>query len=264
VLLRRDHTEQRLHPRWILVADGLGGTALRGLAENGFARRREPEASSGAGLFVPDGGGIDGTLLPSGVVRMCVGSGGYVGIVRGRGGYELAAALRPGAIKRHGGASPAAEAVLADAEGGDGRWSAWLRGLDRRDTQWAMTPALTTHRHRVAAPGLMVLGDAAGYLEPFTGEGITWALAAADAATDLVRQQLHGQMTADAVADAWQRRHVRRQRFGRLWCRGTRRLLRHPVGIRYLTRLAGRPTPQHADHATEAPQRPSPLRGVLP
>jgi 2-polyprenyl-6-methoxyphenol hydroxylase-like FAD-dependent oxidoreductase len=87
------------------------------------------------------------------------------------------------------------------------------------------------------AERLFVMGDAAGYIEPFTGEGITWALAAAEALTPLVV----------SARSHWDRRlqrawHVfcrdvmgRRQRL----CRGFAWLLRSPglvnVAMRVLT-----------------------------
>ena len=49
------------------------------------------------------------------------------------------------------------------------------------------TPLLTRRATRCAARRLLVLGDAAGYVEPFTGEGIAWALHSALLATPLAR-----------------------------------------------------------------------------
>ena len=40
----------------------------------------------------------------------------------------------------------------------------------------------------VAAHRVLVLGDAAGYIEPFTGEGIAWAMAAAEAVVPIAEE----------------------------------------------------------------------------
>ncbi len=44
---------------------------------------------------------------------------------------------------------------------------------------WSGTAALTRSRHTLAAKRLFVIGDAASYGEPFTGEGIAWAVGSA-------------------------------------------------------------------------------------
>jgi len=46
-----------------------------------------------------------------------------------------------------------------------------------RDAPWKGTPLLTRSATTIAAHRFLVLGDAAGYVEPFTGEGMAWALA---------------------------------------------------------------------------------------
>jgi flavin-dependent dehydrogenase len=57
---------------------------------------------------------------------------------------------------------------------------------------WRGTPALTRRTRRLAAERLFLLGDAAGYIEPFTGEGIAWALAAARAVAPLAARASEG------------------------------------------------------------------------
>ena len=81
------------------------------------------------------------------------------------------------------------------------------------------------------------MGDAAEYVEPFTGEGMAWALAGGDGVVPHVVASLNG----DGVAahTAWRRR--RESLLGRRkWhCRWITRGLRHPIltalGIRLLT-----------------------------
>src|SRR4029077_7750493 len=72
-------------------------------------------------------------------------------------------------------------------------------------------PPLTRRRPRLAGLRFFVLGDAAGYVEPFTGEGMAWALAAAVAVAPL----------ADRAAVAWQ------PSLEREWERTSRQVVRH-------------------------------------
>jgi flavin-dependent dehydrogenase len=71
-----------------------------------------------------------------------------------------------------------------------------------------------------------VAGDAAGYIEPFTGEGMAWALAGAAALAPLAVQG--AQEWSEAIERAWEVKHRRlivgRQRN----CRWVSRLLRRP------------------------------------
>jgi flavin-dependent dehydrogenase len=97
-------------------------------------------------------------------------------------------------------------------------------GLEQ--ARWQLTPALTRRASVVAGERFLVLGDAAGYVEPFTGEGMAWALTAAAAAAPLVLAGLAG--WSPALERRWaqvlQRQVGRRQRL----CRGLALVLRQP------------------------------------
>jgi flavin-dependent dehydrogenase len=102
-------------------------------------------------------------------VNMTVGACGYVGAVRLEDGrWNLAAALDAGAVARAKGVGPVVCDVL-----GSGRWPV-PAGVSCAN--WRGTPQLSRRPRRVAADGLFVVGDAAGYVEPFTGEGMACAL----------------------------------------------------------------------------------------
>jgi len=110
---------------------------------------------------------------------MTSGNGGYVGLVRLEDGrLDLAAAFDPIAIKKHGGMGPLAKALLKEMD--------WPLPLDLEIAPWRGTPALTGRITQVATERLFVIGDAAGYIEPFTGEGMAWAFTGANFVAPLI------------------------------------------------------------------------------
>ena len=109
---------------------------------------------------------------------MTCGTGGYLGLVRLEDDrLDLAAAFDADWMRRAGGPGAAAKALLSEA--------GWPAPFDLLKSTWRGTPALTRQARRLAAERVFVLGDAAGYVEPFTGEGMAWALAAGVAVAPL-------------------------------------------------------------------------------
>lgn len=195
----------------VIAADGLGGRSLRD--EDGGARIIAPSSRIGAGA-VADGGP---SWYAAGRIYMACGAQGYVGLVRLEDGrLNLAAAFDAAFVKATGGPGAAAACVLDEV--------CWppLPGI--RMLGWRGTPWLTSAAPRVAAERLFVLGDAAGYVEPFSGEGIGWALAMAQALVPL----------AARAASSWEPRWIaaweRRYRSvvgNRMACRWSAWVLRH-------------------------------------
>lgn len=145
----------------VIVASGLGAQ----IPERWLPWKRVPAGPIGLGAVVPS---TCGQFEP-GIIYMAVGDSGYVGAVQLEDGQvDLAAAIY--APKRSASGLSCGEQVerlLADSGFG---WS----GLDE-SIRWQGTPVLT--RQRVAGYGrLIAVGDAAGYVEPFTGEGMAWGL----------------------------------------------------------------------------------------
>jgi flavin-dependent dehydrogenase len=251
VLLRSGADVQITSARVVLVATGLGSPGLgrAGLGRAGLGpelpieTRISPWARIGAGCELD--AGVSG--YGRGTIHMAIGRYGYVGLVRNEAGaLNLAAAFdRPHLIAAGGPASCAA-AVLAEA------------GFDplpeAAAATWRATPALTRRCKPLAAERVLLLGDAAGYVEPFTGEGMGWALVGALAVVPLV---LQGQREWQrSMEREWSRRHARligsRQRF----CHGLAFTLRRPGLSRGLLAAAGRwpaltaPLLQHLDGAS--------------
>jgi flavin-dependent dehydrogenase len=214
--VRLSNRDDQVHvaARVLLAADGLGGTLLARAGEN--EARPEPGARIGAGAVsatAPD-------FYRRGTLYMTCGAGGYLGLVRLEDGrLDLAAAFDADWLRRRGGPGAAASELLCDA--------GWPAPPDVQTLAWRGTPALTRQARRVAAERVFVLGDAAGYVEPFTGEGIAWALASGVAVVPL----------AIRAASAWQYELTREwtMRYRRVVshrqsaCRAAAAVLRHPL-----------------------------------
>jgi menaquinone-9 beta-reductase len=201
----------------VVVADGLGSPSLS--AEPSFETNISPTARIGLGGTLgaaPVGG-------QAGIIHMAVGRGGYVGLVEvERGGWTVAAAMDAAALQAAGGPSAAVAAVF--------RESGTAPDVDLTSIALRGTRPLTRRTTPVAAPGVFVLGDAAGYSEPFTGEGIGWAIASAVAVEPLVRRAWRGWETR--LEHEWAaivRGAVWR---GQLACRNLASALRHPTLVR--------------------------------
>src|SRR5207248_8669557 len=123
----------------LLVADGLNGHVLA--SEPGFV----PVVRTGSRI----GAGVVAETAPSffaeGTIFMACGEGGYVGLVRLEDGrLDVAAALDPWLVRRHGGLGSAVVAILAGVG-----WPA-IPGL--AELTWRGTPALTRWPTRLAGP----------------------------------------------------------------------------------------------------------------
>jgi flavin-dependent dehydrogenase len=156
---------------------------------------------------------------------MACGSGGYVGLVRLEDGrLGMGAALDVAAVRRAGGPGEAAASCLDEV--------GWPAPERLAQGGWRGTAPLTRQARRLAAERVFVLGDAAGYVEPFTGEGMAWALAAGAAVAPLAAEAWR-----PALAARWEavyRRVVGRRQFV---CRAAAAVLRRPWLAGALIRL---------------------------
>jgi menaquinone-9 beta-reductase len=214
VRLRNRDQEVCVAARVVLAADGLGGALLTRSGEN------PAPAITGARI----GAGVVHTRVPDfyqpGTLYMTCGAGGYLGLVRLEDGrLDLAAAFDTDELRRRGNPGVGA-ATLLDAAG-------WPAPPDLHRVAWRGTPALMRQPRRLAAERIFVVGDAAGYIEPFTGEGMAWALASGVAVVPFAIR------AAAAWQDKWQRewtqcyrRVVTRRQTG---CRVAAAVLRHPL-----------------------------------
>jgi flavin-dependent dehydrogenase len=175
--LRADRVLFAVRARLVLAADGLGSKLLT----RADAVESEPHRESyiGAGAVLPHAP----DSYRAGTIYMACGARGYVGLVRGEGNrLIIAAALDQGLVREKRGLSSAVESILQDAS---------LQPVpDLHAERWRGTPLLTRRTTRYAAHRAFVLGDAAGYVEPFTGEGMGWAISAGEAVAPVARRAL--------------------------------------------------------------------------
>lgn len=221
LLLRGKGAAMPVPARLVLAADGLGGKLL---ARAGLDRASpEPGARIGAGAIVEE----VPSFYEEGKVFMACGPGGYLGLVRLEDGrLNLAAALDAALVRAVGNPGRAAYLLLKEVD--------WPIPPRLQEAVWRGTPALSRQPTRLAAPRVFVIGDAAGYVEPFTGEGMAWALASGAAVVPLALQATYAWRPEWAAA--WTTLH-RRILGRRLACRIAAAVLRHPLLARALIAL---------------------------
>ncbi|WP_439621782.1 NAD(P)/FAD-dependent oxidoreductase [Gemmata sp.] len=188
----------------MIVASGLtGGDATP-----------EPGSRIGAGIVL--NADAAPAFYAAGTIFMATGRGGYVGLVRVEDGrLDVAAAFDPAFVKAAGGLGPAAADVLGSA--------GWPVPPDLAGASWKGTPALTRRPVRVAGERSFVVGDAAGYVEPFTGEGMAWAVMSAAALGPIAANDWY-----PGLAREWEAAHARVVARRQSVCRVVSRVLRSP------------------------------------
>jgi flavin-dependent dehydrogenase len=206
----------------VVCADGLNHPSLVELPEFRSCIR----ADSRVGVQATLQDASDQAASPR--LAMVVGHNGYVGMAPvAPGELHLAAAVDPRRLS--GGVRPAELVAAILREAG----TECPRGL--REATWLGTGPLTRHSGAVAGHRLLLAGDAVGYVEPFTGEGMSWALASASAVLPRALQAID--RWENTIPAAWKR--DLRSAVGRhQWlCRALSRLLRRPLWARSALRL---------------------------
>ncbi len=239
-VLRADH---------VVIATGL---ADRVRVPGGGEDRRvvEPGSRIGLGAVLPSGA-VD---LPPGRLVMAIGRAGYCGLVRLEDGrIDLAAAVDRMLLTRHGDPREAIVAVVADATGDEMDVEPLAAAV--RQAGVAATPPLTRSAGVVAGRSGRILrvGDAAAYVEPFTGEGIGWALAGGRMAAEaIVSQEFGAGIAPDAPTAAVRYREAHRRWFAACHrrCRCVAGVVRRPAAVaaalgmaRIVPGIAGRVLP---------------------
>jgi 2-polyprenyl-6-methoxyphenol hydroxylase-like FAD-dependent oxidoreductase len=162
---------------------------------------------------------------------MAYGTGGYVGLVRLEDGrLNVAAAFDTDVMKRAGGPGQAAAGILAEV--------GWPVPDHLADLPWRGTPPLTRQSPRPAAERVMALGDAAGYVEPFTGEGMAWALASGRAVVPLAERAVRNWRVG--YTESWARQARRTAALRQRFCRAVTWVTKRPALARAAVGVLGR------------------------
>src|SRR5262249_1630681 len=184
----------RASARLVLVAAGFGRYRT---AQSTVGRTHITRGSRiGAGCQLGDAP----TYYENHTVYMAVGRAGYVGLVRVEDGrLNVAASLEPSFVRRLGTPAAASAAILAEAG---------LVPIPPLGTlHWQGTAALLRRTRPLAEDRMFLIGDAAGYVAPFTGEGIAWALASAQAVVPLALRAI--ERWDSRLGCAWSNAHWR-------------------------------------------------------
>lgn len=226
--LRTNETQYTVQAGLCLAANGLHHDALKSV--HGIRVEVSPSARVGAGTVFE----YTGDKFGPGTIYMAVARHGYVGLVHVEGrGLNLAAAFDPDFLRDTGAPHVAAERVLREAG------LPIPQGID--EAAWRGTPPLTRRAHPTALHRLLLIGDAAGYIEPFTGEGMAWAIESGRNAAAFVDGTLDA-WTAGTPA-LWQKHYTRTFTTAQRRCRVIAAALRKPllssIAIRTLHAMPG-------------------------
>ena len=202
--------------RLVIAADGLGRRSLRDLTD--FPVQTAADSWIGLHAILP----VD-DWPPAGRVVMAAAPGGYVGAVRiepapgeTAARVNVAAAMSPARLSQAD--SPAAAIASLFHESGTPRPDSVATA------SWSGTGPLTRQASVFARDRVLVLGDAAGYVEPFTGEGVACAIAGANALAELLPDS--GDLWTTGLSEKWTRAYRIRVARGR-WLIHTIRAAAH-------------------------------------
>ncbi len=217
----------------VVGADGLHSVVARAA---GVARPARLDPRVGLTYHLPDS---DPDSCRD--ARMRVLRDGYVGIAPVAGGrvnigIVLGRSWRP-ALRRQG-ARAVADSIVAAIPPSDDDPAVWRDGspTDSLAGAWPLGHRVT----RRSGPGWLLVGDAAGFLDPFTGEGLHRALVSAELAAAAISAHGRGRAGAfDAYDRVMQRRFLAKDAVSWL----VQGFLGRPVLFEYAARrAAARPT----------------------
>ncbi len=220
---------RKINSRVVVLASGLGNRS----AGSNEQLHQQAAASSRVGIeaivdrFPEHYGGN--------AIHMSVGREGYVGLTQIAGQrLHVAAAVNRQPLQQIGPAE-LVNRILREAG------TPLLE--DVAAVAWRGTPPLSARAQSIADHRVFLIGDAAGYVEPFTGEGIRWALESGMAVAPVVATAVVS--WDDALVTQWKQWYaahiLRHQRL----CRRLSWGLKHPA-VRWLADRALRLRPQIA------------------
>ena len=185
--LTQGEVEVEIVSRIVVAADGLAGRLARETQD--CVQSVNPRSRIGVSAAMaraPEG-------YQPGTIQMVVGREGYIGALQMEDGHlELAAALDPAAVKRWG-PGETVHRILQHSP------LPRLEGVC--ELEWQGTNPLSRQTSPPAGRRIFFVGDAAGYIEPFTGEGMAWAIASGAAVAGIAHQA--AQQYSDDLPRHW-------------------------------------------------------------
>lgn len=183
-----------------------------------------------------------------GEVRLYLFPGGYCGLSRVEGGVvNLAGVVSDRAWKSAGGGW---ETVVSAARRGNAALDSDLAAMTPGPVGYLGTGPVFFTAKPATENGILMAGDAAGVIDPFSGEGQAAALAAGILAAETAERRLTGELSreegARAYEGAWRRRFAKRFAWSALF----RRLMLHSGVGAVAGRLAGERLVRFAIEAT--------------
>ncbi len=208
-----------LSTRVVIAADGLASSLMSQAGEPSVPTRTSKRPLVGLGGTFPSS--VPG--FESGKIHMAVGANGYVGMARVEDrSLNVAAALNPATVREAESPHRAVSDLLLSA--------GWPELPEPPAGGWKGTVELTRRPQRPGAERLFAVGDAAGYVEPFTGEGILWALEGARAVAPLAARV--AESWEPSLLDTWTETHQRLFSKAQRLCRLTSWTLAKPAIVR--------------------------------
>lgn len=218
IQLRLDSSSVVVETKTIVRASGLDRSTDLYHGENSMIAKR---SWIGAGVTIQPQPQHE---IPLGVLTMAIGPRGYLGRLRlGDGRVNWAAAVDPDFVRSHAGILDALRRIWQVSD---------LDPDELPDEGWKGTPRLTRCRP-VQEGSVFSVGDAAGFVEPITGEGMSWAIATGVAVAPCVIDYLQSVSMAN-WANAYRRLMMTR----RLRCALVAKALRWPKVTSAALRLA--------------------------
>lgn len=229
VELRVGSETKSIRSRVVILATGLG--SLRGVPEQ-LQQTAHPTSRVGVeGLVQTSTSNID-----QGLIQMAVGRNGYVGMTKLSDQQIHLAAAVDRAVLREIGPQMIVQRILDDA-GADQHLNGGI--------EWRGTPALTARAKRLGVARVFLVGDAANYVEPFTGEGILWALKSGMGVATLLASAIEN--WDDSLIEKWEAWHRANIQSQQKLCQQISFGLKHP-SLRWLAHQLLRLQPKIAHH----------------
>ncbi|MCA9192510.1 MAG: FAD-dependent monooxygenase [Planctomycetales bacterium] len=212
-LTQPGHATRTVSAKIVVVADGLTQSSLSQLPD--FETRTEPMSRVGVQTSLPQHF-VPG--LRKSKLVMTIDKQAYIGMATVEAGQvDIAAAIEPRLLAH--GVRPWQIVSQILTRNGQGFACEW------EQFDWLATPHLTRRSTKCSDYRLIVIGDSLGYAEPFTGEGMSWALRTAELAVPIVRQ---ASVWSAGIEEFWER-EIRQKVVKKQWIsRQLMQLVRHP------------------------------------